>query len=335
MNPPEAPTRTAATESRYLERGTRLLDIYREECASDQRTVAEWLQDRATGLSRASLRQYRSALAFTLESDGRTREANAVREVKAPESRACDEHAPTVLSTSSKKLKHVAQEFETALESSLRHHMKSSHWAARTLVWFKATLATGLRPSEWEHAVLLGEYDAFSGDGPVLRVTNAKNTNGRAHGDHRHLLLTDLAEDDLNFVMLQLVFTDPAETVGLIDGEDNKLGFNDYYNNVRTCMYRYAGKLRRSGQKTISLYSCRHQFIADLKVAGYSLTEIAALVGHGTDLTASETYGRRRYGKGGKGLPKPSPEEVARIKPVAKLKWDIKKPGPGPSASTS
>ena len=70
----------------------------------------------------------------------------------------------------------------------------------------------------------------------------------------------------------------------------------------------------------ITLYSCRHQCIADLKHNGYQLSEIAAIVGHGNDATATEHYGKKRYGRKRGGLPQPNPNDVAKIKQVLAVK---------------
>lgn len=55
-------------------------------------------------------------------------------------------------------------------------------------------------------------------------------------------------------------------------------------NSVRRCWTRRA--------QYPTLYSLRHQFSSNLKIAGYSRGEIAALMGHGSDATAGFHYGK-------------------------------------------
>jgi hypothetical protein len=53
-------------------------------------------------------------------------------------------------------------------------------------------------------------------------------------------------------------------------------------------------------REKITLYSARHQFIADAKASGLTLYEIAALVGHASIRTASEHYGKKKVGRRGR-----------------------------------
>ena len=65
-----------------------------------------------------------------------------------------------------------------------------------------------------------------------------------------------------------------------------------------------------------TLYSGRHQFAANLKAAGYSRAEIAALMGHATDETAGQQYGRKKAGRKTGGLAKALASEVEKVRVI-------------------
>ena len=87
-------------------------------------------------------------------------------------------------------------------------------------------------------------------------------------------------------------------------------GFRRYTCTCRKTLYRLS---KESGVKGISLYTSRHQFVADAKRAGRSKMEVASLMGHSSDETATIHYGRRIQGRG-ESVPLPDPEEVARVR---------------------
>ncbi|MBD3612504.1 MAG: hypothetical protein HUJ13_08885, partial [Hydrogenovibrio crunogenus] len=60
-------------------------------------------------------------------------------------------------------------------------------------------------------------------------------------------------------------------------------------------------KIIKKGQR-ITLYSGRHQFAANAKLAGLKPIEIAALMGHGAQDTNEKFYGRKVNGSGGFGV---------------------------------
>ena len=319
------PTRTPATEDAYRRRGEALLRAWAAEGQPVSLEPAQWLAHRAPKLRASTLRQYRAALALILEERGEHAQAEAVRALPQPETRP----RPAPKATSAKKARSVPADFEKALTRDLaRGPGAKTHWGPRALMWLKATILTGLRPSEWEHARLERNWRAGEYEGPALLVRNAKATNGRAHGETRTLLLEQLDERDLTAVRLQALYVDPHHPDGLIDARGRPISFVRYYAAVRRTMQLAAKRHRRGGSGSVTLYSARHQFIANLKAAGYSLAEIAALAGHATDDTATEHYGRRRNGRRGGGLVRPVPDEVARIRAV--MGSASLRPGKGP-----
>jgi len=66
-----------------------------------------------------------------------------------------------------------------------------------------------------------------------------------------------------------------------------------------------------------TLYSMRHQFSANAKASGFTREEIAALMGHAVDTTATQHYGKKTAGYEMITV-RPDPAEVARIRSVFK-----------------
>lgn len=186
----------------------------------------------------------------------------------------------------------------------------SSKWAVPSVVWMTANSIVGLRPIEWKSAYL-GVVD---GD-KVLVVVNAKNTNGRSHGKLRHLNLTKINEAELSLILKQL------NIAGKYNIDD--VTWSRYYNAVRLTIYHMTRKTLSNRRKYPTLYSTRHQFAANAKAADLGKSEIAALMGHAVDTTATMHYGRKKHGSGRFGV-NPVADEVLRIKVRSKKEFSNK-----------
>jgi len=173
-------------------------------------------------------------------------------------------------------------------------------WAECAAVWITANRIVGLRPSEWRSVVLMND-----GSRVVLEVRNGKHSNGRANGELRHIDITDLRKEELALIKRQLLF------VAQYSNED--ADWNSYYSGVRQAIYGIVRLMLGNQRKYPSLYSSRHQFSADAKASGMSKKEIAALMGHSTDETATVHYGKKKFGRGG-GCVKPDANEVATVR---------------------
>jgi hypothetical protein len=199
--------------------------------------------------------------------------------------------------TSSQKLKQFKEkhlvEFRRAAVKSRRK------WAIHALIFLTANIVVGLRPSEWRNAY----FEIIDGN-KFLVVVNGKNTNERSHGEHRHLNLTNIDENKIKFILKQLEIVSQHKT------DDSWLA---YYNGIRLATYHIVRSIFPKLKKYPSLYSTRHQFAADAKASGFTKCEVAALMGHAVDTTATMHYGRKRHGSGSFGV-KPAADEVARIR---------------------
>ncbi len=307
------PTHTKETEAAYLKRAAGLLKRYSKEKGlpkDEYGKLASWLEELKPAMAVRSWRLYKAALVCYLDVIGQYELRDALKLLNSSGCKAKGKKSEG--NTSQKKKKNVSQIEEETLTQYLNTQREEYYWALRTLIFFKATLVTGLRPEEWRDAVYLEEnLPGINCETPALRVKNAKATNGRAHGEYRHLILTNMSESDINTILLQLQFTDVSLTHGLL-GSDGKLTWTQYYESIRKCLYRAYKVLFPRAESLVSIYSCRHQCIADLKTV-YSRAEVAAMVGHATDRTATDHYGKKNYGRRGR-LPKPHPPEVERIR---------------------
>ena len=102
------------------------------------------------------------------------------------------------------------------------------------------------------------------------------------------------------------------------DAGGQEIDFSTFYENVRKRLYNIVIRLFPRSKKHVTLYSARHQLIADLKASGYALSDIACIVGHGNDVTASEHYGKKRVGLHKQNLPKANPPDLDKIRKVYK-----------------
>lgn len=207
----------------------------------------------------------------------------------------------------------------------------------------EANLIVGLRPIEWLNAKI---YSRIEDRCLVLSVSNAKNSNGRANGDQRELLLKKINIEELNaimrffilfhselkkettlFLQKQMNFTkspvfrdlknndvlnyisanfEPtfmnlplSEVVDKANGAKSGLA-SHYLNSLQKKMY-FEYRLfckEHNGDKEFkpTMYSTRHQCIANAKSAKVNRFEIAAFFGHVSIETSSIHYGKAWHG---------------------------------------
>lgn len=269
-------------------------------------------------ISRATWRQYKNATVFVLSQlDG----PDAIEQAEILSIESNEGVLNQSVGTSAKKKKSISEEVEIALRKALSTEAKSDH-TGDTLILYsyvETILATGLRPIELNQAMIIKtKQDAenigitnkhYAGEYPVLRVKNAKHTHGRSFGVYRHIDCANLSEIQLLHIEVALGF---AKKMVINDKADEN--YSDFYNRLRQVFSRFTEKHLGILGKNISLYTFRHQCIADLKHAGLELHEIAAIVGHGSDITAVRHYGKRRRGRGRKQLVKANSLDAVLVK---------------------
>jgi integrase len=140
-------------------------------------------------------------------------------------------------------------------------------------------------------------------------VQNAKITQGRGVGLTRTLFLDDFTDEHISHLQWM---TNAAQVVGKGDAR----GFSALQARTVAMMYRTCRTLWPQRQNHYTLYTFRHQFLANAK-GRFDPVGVAALAGHATDETASKHYGRRRYAWIGSAvlpLPSPSSKDVEAVR---------------------
>ena len=296
-------SRTAKTEQFYLETASSLLRQFRISTgmvrwSEDPLAFYRWIQDRVESWKPATWRVNRASLVFYFESAGENELASMIKNIG---SERC---ARVSTNTSAQK----AKTLPTSDIKQILDFLEKKPGPSEILLglWLLAGRITGLRPSEWENAVLEGEK---------LIVRNAKTTNGRSHGPSRTLLLHDLPGEQKEVVFL------------FIQGLQKRLSetgsMSRIYGTAKRRLHRICREIWPNRKKYPTLYSGRHQFSADLKRSGVSEEEIAALFGHATVRTAMMHYGRKNYGEDGYAFvqaDKTNVESVRKYEGVSYLK---------------
>ncbi|CAE6793972.1 hypothetical protein R70006_04982 [Paraburkholderia domus] len=192
------------------------------------------------------------------------------------------------VNTSSRKRKSVPESEWVEIRHAITQRIKSGYKnAAGLLAVLEATLLTGLRPVEWALAELAHHAD----DGRrVLRVKNAKHTNGRANGAYREMYVDQLTEGEVATIARAIAAFDSVD-------DDQAARLQIAYKHELEAARAVAVAGKRRPQSSVTLYSFRHQFIANAKLTFADPVITAALSGHYSTKTAHRHYGKRRNGR--------------------------------------
>ena len=317
-------TKTKATVEIYLFRGNQLwlraatfYGIKPENLLASN--YLNWLERQLPGLMPATRRQYIASSKELLNVQLITLPSNSIKiadqnesitRVRAMKSAGFSTATLNILKprrgkTSSQKAKRINVEDIRLLRDATKG--SRSKWVLPALLWLTVNITVGLRPSEWRYAQMIN----IDGQ-PFLRINNGKATNGRAHGILRHINVSGLLDIEMRWLKLQL------SNVRQYAESDTE--WQRYYTSVRRVIYEISRKFLGNRRKFPSLYTSRHQFAANAKLEGLPKVDIAAMMGHATDKTATHHYGKKSYGKGGCRC-KPLPEEVDKVK---RIDTDIK-----------
>lgn len=303
----------------------------------DPREVASFAIESRERWSKSNWRQVKASLIYRYSEMGTPEAQAAVRSLSASSQTPCLRKASK---TSALRQKSISEADLAQIVAAIR--CSRSKYSQILESWLVLGSTFGLRPHEWcqsvvvwmrpsdglaveemakagvEEAALPGvtwsdvvagaevpSHPSAQEDSPgwFLRVRNAKHTNGRAHGSYRHL---DMATCPDNLLQATAEFARMMTSV-----QRNGL-YETYYEGCQRLLHRINKKQRRAGQKLIQLYSVRHKFISVAK-ANFSKVEVGAMVGHATDKTAGEHYGRRAWsGSSAHGV-RPLSIEVDRV----------------------
>lgn len=290
------PTRESHTEQAYrhrygmLENAARLSYGISFEEQVDPRLVVVHTKDtvKSKNLGASTWRQYRAALRLVLQELGSEEAEEALRDLEAAQYRA-ERRADRITLTSARKMKGFPEKEFRIIKSYLEERIRSV-WARPLINWMIAGMATGLRPVEWWGAELIEinpeEVGLPSSHGslPALRVRNAKHTNQRAHGILRTVPLKHVTPEEMRAIIAHL------RTVSQHD-------FQLAHKVCRQLLLRVCRVVLRNTAQMPTLYSCRHQFTADIKASGLSDEERGCLLGHSNGDTNNWHYGKMRSGR--------------------------------------
>jgi len=325
-------TRSAKTHEQYLERGRSLVNRYQKETGRDQGSLqnldplefAKWFFSLKPTVKSSTWRPYRQAAKAILSSipHDNTEAALALIDADIVEIEMTDQPMPKSelvsnfegdrkklpRKTSARKEKKFPKADFDKVVSYLRHFSRSK-LAPILIDWMVAGISTGLRPIEWATTDLEIREDPTAPNGRRvwLYVLNAKSTNGRANGVVRTIDLSNFSDETLRAI--RNMSSNGADW--LSSGE-----YDTYQSQVAQLLYSTSQKLFTGRVRVYSLYSLRHQFIANAK-SYQKPEEIAAIVGHGVTVTAAENYGKKRSSWGPDEIPeRPNAvaDEVATVK---------------------
>lgn len=309
-------SRTSETEARYLSRASWLWARYgRETGLGDaQLTVmgfASWLSGLREGLQKSSWRQYKSAAIYWLRSARGDPESQRAADVLEGLNSAVCMAEPG--RTSSLRRKNITDEDLRDFLSKM-DGVQSSHgrYMALTKTWVMLGAITGLRPHEWSQAQMVREVqpgsdweikEGLTAGRTYLRVRNSKHTNGRAHGEFRHLDVTEFGES---------VWVSMDAFVRFMSSDPTRVRYKKIYTNCYRFLLDANKHIFGEFAPRIHLYSARHRFASEAK-SQWKPREVAAAMGHGNDHTAYSMYGNAWYSSGRR-LAEPVEGEVDRVK---------------------
>ena len=171
-----------------------------------------------------------------------------------------------------------------------------------------AGMLSGLRPAEWKGSELVSHNDKLT-----IKVKCLKNDDVRGVGEYRYINISGFRENEIKVIKKQIAFSDAFLELDQWDS---------YYEGCRKMLYYANKQVFKYTNRTIQLYSSRHQFTADLKASDLSSSERSVLLGHNSTETQSKWYGKGEYGSSGKVMPRngePGMEGQVRLKHEAKV----------------
>jgi hypothetical protein len=315
-----------ATLDQYLRRGKLLFDRWRREMrltagldALSPIDFVNWLLSLKPSLKSSTWRMYRQCAIHYVEGWPGEDMNKAVemldndaidrsREPKEEQETSGRKRSKPERRTSALKEKRFpVEDFERVM--TYLNQFSRSKVAQTTIDWLRAGVMTGLRPIEWRASDLeiTADPKAARGRRAYLYVINAKATNGRGTGVVRTLDVSAFKDEELEVIRRMV---DKARDWAI------RGNYGDMQGKCSDLLYAATDRIWPTRRYAYSLYSCRHQAIANWKSI-MEPSEIAAIVGHGVTATQGEHYGKRRSSwppEAMPTLPRAVPEELAVVR---------------------
>lgn len=138
-----------------------------------------------------------------------------------------------------------------------------------------------------------GEIINLQREGHLIRAAAEKNTNNRG--------LTDTCEVDIGAYFEKALLIKSASLASMIDrwiADARK--WEAYYGGQAKLLANINGRLATASKKVaikrVCTYTFRHFAISCMKASKFTCAEIAVIINHASDRTATEHYGKRQHG---------------------------------------
>lgn len=150
--------------------------------------------------------------------------------------------------------------------------------------WIQSTVLTGIRPKEWITATI--EY-LFNGEAFIKVNTIEKGVHLANWQPIRYLPIFHLDNHEQDIIRAHL------NTIKIYANND---AYDKLYSSCRMLIQKYTTILF-GDEESVSLYSCRQQFAANLKASGISTECIMLVMGHSSEETQRHHYASRHHGE--------------------------------------
>lgn len=256
--------------------------------------MANWLFEfKRSEITRDSWRLYRASLLTTVELNSDIWTDDTYQKIKTKLYEKADK------SMAKKRTNGAAKNLTRAELGAIAGELKNPKrtYGIPTLLWFKSSLLTGLRPNEWMNAEIIkieGEECLKVKNLKVMEINFSaltKETSGRSRFLYRTIPMSGFAEEEKQVIRAWVV-----QLRGLISGfmelpnVSRQIAEKELYERCRKTIYAAHKASASDGGKSVSLYTARHIFKVNNKQkllkGGMSKDQadiyIAILMGHGS-----------------------------------------------------
>lgn len=266
------------TKAAYCKRAEQILKTFSRETGRSWKDspvfVIEWFTAKAPNLRKSSFRVYKASLLAFMTEYGPVEAVQALQGLPESVSGLNVVHR----ATSTDKLKRVPLDLFHAIIGEIEK--SQSDYANLLVNLIYCNSIVGLRPAEWATATIKENK---------LSCQNAKHSHGRGRTGKR---MIDLGGFDPSILES---FQEAIESIAAF--KRRGVSFEQIYDSCRQLLYRVQEKLFPNRKEKLTLYSTRHQSVANLKYAGATAEEIAVMFGHSSLRTAKLHYASKKSGR--------------------------------------